>query len=575
MKVDREHEQLIREAEAKYEHEQLVAEAEKKWNQENFKPSADPSMKTVDIKDRGMAGLESFGNMATMGYLPQIQAGVEKMLPDPNRKLKTEMEAQGFKSDEKPRTYVMMRDANIERMKRAEEKYPKTTMAAGLAGGIMSGPLIAGALPSLGAAKGVGLLSRLGRGAAGGAVQGAAMNPGDIEGEINPVQLEARAHGGLIGAGIGAAGQAVGEVAGKGISKLQAAPEELKESAYQRAFKALGPYQKDVLRNQDKMTGIGKTLIDKKIVGAMPKSYQKLSEQANTALTETGEKFDQYLNKIADAAEGYMQGKNMPSVPGSKVPSMQAGVNKKSIAESLREEMHDQSGLPGASSRNQYYENLVKEFESGDPFLSIRGAQKMKEAAGKQINWKRIPGSDVPDSEKFYRSLYGKLRQGVEDAAEGMADVLGKDAKKDFIKIKQEYGALKEASKIANERSGREFANRYLSMSDYQAGQGAAAVGALAAIARGGSASRIIIDAALGKLIGAVANKGARRYGNQLAAHTALKTAKVLESRPELMKQFESQLKDLVQKDPEALAAGLVRISKHPEFIKSSEGEAQ
>lgn len=560
---------------APWEKYQKQPEAEGPWKkyQPDFSAPEDAAPKTARLGERGQAALESFGNVATLGYLPQIQAGIEGLIPDPGAAEKAEMEAQGFRIQEKPQDYVTRRDINIRRQKGQAEEFPVESIGGGLLGAVATAPLAARAIPTAGK-LGTGLLARLGEAGLSGAATGAAINPGDIEGEINLIQPEARLKGAGVGGILGVAGQGIAEGASSLAKGLQAAPESLKKTAGEKAFKAVGPYQKDVLRNQQRIEDIGKTLLEKKVVKTLPASYNKLAQRANQALEETGQQFDDMLNKIADASEKYIKkDATLPMVPGSQAPIHVTGVRRRSVARSIRDELFDKSGLPGSSQRNEFFDKLISEFEDVGGVLSIKDAQKMKEAAGKQINWKRLPSADMPDAEKFYRSLYSKLRQGVEDAAEALSDVLGKDAKDKFIKVKQEYGALKEAAKIANERSGREFANRYLSLSDYQSGQMGGAVGALSAIARGESATKVVLDTVIGNMIGAFTNKGFRRFGNQVSAQTALKTANLLAKRPDLLQRFEKQIIQVANKNPDQIANALVRLAKDPQFIRAQEGE--
>lgn len=540
--------------------------------QPDFSAPKDAAVQTARLGDRGQAALESFGNVATLGYLPQIQAGIEGLLPDPGAAQKAEMETQGFRIQEKPQDYITRRDINIRRQKAQAEEFPVESIGGGLLGAVATAPLAAKAIPTAGK-LGTGLLARLGEAGLSGAATGAVINPGDIEGEINLIQPEARLKGAGVGGILGVAGQGLAEGASRLAQGIQAAPESLKKTAGEKAFKAVGPYQKDVLRNQQRIDDIGKTLLEKKVVKTLPASYNKLAQRANQALEETGQQFDDMLNKIADASENYVKTGTLPIVKGAKAPTQLAGVDRRSVAQSIRDELFDQSGLPGSTQRNEFFNKLLGEFEAGGGLLSVKDAQKMKEAAGKQINWKRLPSADMPDTEKFYRSLYSKLRQGVEDAAEALSDVLGKDAKDKFIKVKQEYGALKEAAKIANERSGREFANRYLSLSDYQSGQMGGAVGALSAIARGESATKVVLDTVIGNMIGAFTNKGFRRFGNQVSAQTALKTANLLAKRPDLLQRFEKQIIAVANKNPDQIANALVRLAKDPQFIRAQEGE--
>jgi hypothetical protein len=194
---------------------------------DNFDPDAaarGPASKS--LQDRpGMAALEGYGQTATMGYLPHIQAGVESA-GDKLAKLlgvgvDEKLRAQGFEVPEK--SYVQMRDENIARQRGLDESNPWASLggkalgvaatsilpgmaASKVAQGAQLGKLgtAAAKLGTLGqAAPGAGVVSRIGHGAMQAGAQAAAYNPGDTEGELNMIQAPDRLVNGAIGTAIG------------------------------------------------------------------------------------------------------------------------------------------------------------------------------------------------------------------------------------------------------------------------------------------------------------------------------------------------------------------------------------
>ncbi|MBR9701020.1 hypothetical protein GOV11_04100, partial [Candidatus Woesearchaeota archaeon] len=96
------------------------------------------------------AGVESFGQAATLGFLPKIQAAVEpairtaleSVLGDTSQ---ADLEAQGFKFPEEQGTTFEQREAaNIARQAQLSEDFPKASLA-GTVGGALAGGGIAGA----------------------------------------------------------------------------------------------------------------------------------------------------------------------------------------------------------------------------------------------------------------------------------------------------------------------------------------------------------------------------------------------------------------------------------------------
>ena len=163
------------------------------------------------------AALEGYGQTATMGYLPHIQAGAERGLekllgffgagPEATD---AKLREQGFQLPEQ--SYVNERDENIARHEQQAKDSPIASGAGKFAGIVASSAM----MPGSGAAKGAGLAAKLGNAAKTGAMQGAVYNPGDTKGEVDPLQLGDRAGNAALGAATGTALSA----AGSGISKL-------------------------------------------------------------------------------------------------------------------------------------------------------------------------------------------------------------------------------------------------------------------------------------------------------------------------------------------------------------------
>ncbi len=123
------------------------------------------------------AGIESFGQAATAGYLPQLQAGVSQAIPSPSQSVDEKLRQQGFQINQPEDSYISNRDRFIQRGKQLSEENPEASLA-GTAAGIGASMLVPG-----GAAGGIG------KAALRGAAQGALYNPGDEEGKVDALQL--------------------------------------------------------------------------------------------------------------------------------------------------------------------------------------------------------------------------------------------------------------------------------------------------------------------------------------------------------------------------------------------------
>lgn len=158
------------------------------------------------------AGLEAARQSATFGYVPQLKgagAAAGDFLAGGG--------VEGAKQ-----AYLSKRDETSQELARMQEDQPMASLAGTVAGGL--------AIPGLSAAKGIGLGAKLARGAGVGAGIGAAYSPGDIEGEVSPIQLEQRASNAGIGALLGAGGAGLGRAIEKG-AEAQKYVRAVKDSA--------------------------------------------------------------------------------------------------------------------------------------------------------------------------------------------------------------------------------------------------------------------------------------------------------------------------------------------------------
>lgn len=149
---------------------------------------------TKRMNEAGDASNDALFDTLTAGHLPQIKAKIKQIAA-----------GEGFSNDD---NYVKRRDQEIADMKERGEKYP-VAKAVGTAGGFLA-PLLAtgGASAAAEGAEAVPFITRLGKSvlhsAKMGAVYGAAQNPGDKEGVVDPLQLSERVEGAGEGVKFGA-----------------------------------------------------------------------------------------------------------------------------------------------------------------------------------------------------------------------------------------------------------------------------------------------------------------------------------------------------------------------------------
>jgi hypothetical protein len=421
--------------------------------------------------------LAGFGQGATAGYMPQITGGIQAagnmlMGNEPN--------------------YVGERDAEIARLKKASDENPY------LYKGAQAGGAVGSALMLPGAATGASRLARVLYGAGGGAAIGAAQNPGDKPGVIDPVQGEERAKnaglGALIGGGSGATLEA--------LSKY--GPDMLNKVAETSAFKALGPYARDVKRAmaRDSVRDIGRTALDEGVVGGTPTSFSGIADRATAAKTARGEEVGQILGELGSQ---------------EAAPT----ISRQELGKELRNELIQPAHADVASvaAKNQALDKSIGHFETGpnpeqplSDTIPLLEAEMKKRALDQNINWRRLPQDDIPVGEQADIALRGKLAKSVEDKA---AQVNPEKANQ-YIEAKNAYGNLDKAESLAKGKTAHEMAKQLIAPS----------LGGAVGFAQGHTLEERLQNALVGAA-GGYAMRGAQLYGPQIVAPLANNLAKI------------------------------------------------
>jgi hypothetical protein len=286
----------------------------------------------------------------------------------------------------------------------------------------------------------------------------------------------------------------------------------LQKQAGLRASKAMGPMLKDAKKagDLDTLAQQGNVLLKEGVVGGMPTSYEGLADRADKALTNKGQEFEDAINQIAAGSKARAE---------QMGPGANHGLDKKSMIQSIQQELSPVPGIPALKSRLGQQQELLGQVAQGPQFMSILDAQKLKTAIGKQLESRNVwnslkQGKELNTENEFLVSYYHALNKGVEDAADASASTMGPQVLSNWQRIKQEYGTLKTASTIANTAAKREFANRFISPSDYIAG----AVGAAAVGPHGVPL--------------AIVNHFGRKYGNQILATGLNQAAQLAKTQP-------------------------------------------
>lgn len=450
-----------------------------------------------DYAGNASAALQGYGQGATLGYMPQIQAAVEPTIT----KVGDLVTGQDNYADLPD--YAHRRDQWSNLQQKLAESHPKYYVGGQLAGGLATGL----AIPGSTLAKGVGMGAKVAAQVATGAAMRAVQNPGDQQGVVDPLQLSERAQSVANPTAL-----AIDTAVPFAAPALKYAGGKLSDAAENSAFSALGPYARQVKQQMSKenIKNIGRQVLDSNAFGWLPKSYEGLANRLSALKTKAGEKLGSTVEQMAQK-ESSMEG------------SLPIGVSREQLANDLEKQIVspdvDLAGVPARNAKMQ--ENLSQfkraglESEAQGPLndnLPLLQAELKKRAVGKEVNWDRLPGADIPVDEQFNRALYGKLAQGVEDKGEELAAKTGFDVDK-FKDLKNQYGSLAAAESISKNKASRELANRMISPSDY----GVGATGAMVGAAMSHSPEEAIKHGVYGALLG-VANNVARKYGSQTMA---------------------------------------------------------
>lgn len=533
-----------------------------------------PEPKGPDKTDAASAALEHFGNAASMGYLPQAQALVSQLMPDPNKGIDEKLRSQGFDIQQDKPTYVQERDANIKRLEMQGEEHPYASGAGSLGGALSSAMVASGAAP-------INAASRIGRviqAAKGGALLGAVANPGDTEGEVSGLQLGERLGGAATGAALGGAGQGVLEGASKAAKAFTNLSETLKTKAAERAFKSAGAMLKDYrqVAGQGRIEELGQFMLDNGLVKP-GMTVDDIAKAAKALQGEKGSAVGAVLSKLdesgaaapsADALAGLAEKEAAPlkdfstSKPTYNALSDVAGDIKKfgneppiSVAKgevgSLTGRGTEYLTDPETGQVMAKFRNGKMVTESGAAPMSpeqaaastaitpntmkieapgtFKNAQEIKKFVSDQIEasggWKSLNPSE---KNLALRKVYSQVNQAIEESAGKAATEAGdKTLLKEYVGAKSGYRSAKEIRKIAEDQALRQNANRFFSPSDYvTAGAGAIV---------GGSGGEDIEGKLKGAAIGAgvgLANKAIRTYGTPLVSNALYSAGKALAKTP-------------------------------------------
>jgi len=367
--------------------------------------SAPPAPTAEAVPDESFgsikAGLAGAVQGATMGYTPQIAGGLKSFLT-------------GSK-------YVDDRDAIAGKFNQLQEQNPVSYTAGSIAGGFAPGLGVVSKLGSAAkAAPGfINAAKAAGAAMAPGAVQGFVSNPGDVAGEVDPLQLGDRATNAGLGAFLGGAFKGAGQLAGKasqvsndiGLIKSGGASRVAK-SAIDDALQSINKTQLAPRSEQVRglIQDVPMQVNPDRIASTLPgyaKSLAKraMPDESGTMRTEIPGQRALRLRQLLDASAGY--GKSKPFDPSA----VAQGEEAKAAADILRRQINE---VPGVAPLNQQSSEIIAlrdalaNSSKTAPIASIRGA----------------PGTDKDSLVKSIDKLAGSNLEGLDSRIGTAKDLL-------------------------------------------------------------------------------------------------------------------------------------------------------
>lgn len=441
------------------------------------------------------AALQGVGQAATLGYLPQIQAATRKPLEWIYEKVTGE--------DVPDKSYVQARDRYIKKDIALSEEAPKSylggqitgTVLSALAPGAIAGRIGKGAQ----VAKSLSTANKVKEAAKYGALTGLLQNPGDVEGEVSPVQLAKRVENSAKGAAIGGGAQAAASLIGKGLKMYAGKGKGLEKASNMMAVQAAGAKTSEInkLYNKNAIDRVGKFLKDEGLVGPGKTVEDTLSGAA----------------KILDT-------------DGQEIADIYKRANIRSLApKQLAQEMDDlfTKELKGKAGGRRALSAIQGELENlkdlGDD-APLEQVLAFRRGIDDLINYDKSI-SDMPVVQQTMK----KVRDFIKDKLDKEVAAVDPADLERLKVLNKRYWNASDAESIAKRAMSRENAKMVLGLPELIVGTG------YGATEYGKNPEDFLGSVAKGALAGA-ALKGARKFGPGLMVKGAELSGKALQADP-------------------------------------------
>lgn len=457
----------------------------------------------------GEAALQSFGDAATFGYLPQLQALAQKPL-QAGYELVTG-------KDLPDESYVQSRDRFSRRGQALQEENPVASLGGTVAGSV--------ALPGITMGKGVGLLSKFGRAGAAGAATGALYNPGDEEGKVSGLQLGERLEAAKGGAKTGLIFGGLGIGAEKGLSKFSKASKGAADSLALDAIGAKKAHVKKLL-NKDNIDDVARFVRDEKI--AVPgESFEGAATRAKELLNKTGKEIGESYKLVERQVN---DPKFLNSLNDNQAKRLfETEFVTQNIFDDIMSSVKDEfkAVSKGPQAIRQVQQSLAPMKNLGD-VTDFEQLLKFRRSLDDTINFDKSV-RDMPQAQKALVKARNLLKDKIDQRIKVIDEVVGGDTSKRLKELNKKYNLASEVSTIVNDKIAGEQANRRFGLTDTLLGTAGASVGAASALASGDqSPENVLKRAATGGAV-ALGSRALRRHGPSAATGMLNKAGKASE----------------------------------------------
>jgi hypothetical protein len=451
--------------------------------------------------------LRGFGDSALLGYRDNISAAVEPYTAKLYNAFVPDEEEIQVEPD-----YVKRRDAENKRTEELREQHPGSFYT-----GTGLGAVATALVPGVNIAKGATWGARALNAGRAGAIMGAAINPGETEGELSGPQVNERIRGAGLGAAMGMGFQAAGD----GISTaVQKAPALLRRLAEKTAVNATGATGKQASEFSD---DAGRELLDRGIV-RFGDSQEKIAQRAGKAVDAANDQIDTALTSL-DAQGVSVDGNKIRESIQNKIKELSSDPSQADIVRMLKSELENLDEALAAKGNSTFGMNEAEKIKRGYNRKAGNWADPEKGAAGKEM----------------YQTYRGAVEDVAESADQGMSKL--------FKEGKESFGLLRPIEEAAERRANTTQQSPWGGLLDV-ASIGSAGVGA--------AASGDPKYAALA-LLSPLAR---RTIAPRLASSAAVTTNALAKSLQSMSPKFA----EMAQKSPQAFAQMVQRLAQNPKF---------